>query len=208
MIEQSNDIDLFSFWTEAGNVSFSIAPNLDHPNLDVWAAIYDSNGSLIAESNPSDQVSASFSNLVLASGKYYLRVEGVGSHGVYNTILDKVFDPGEPDYTGPQSEPPWSVANPTGYSDYGSVGQYWITGTVVAAASGLISIESVDSQKREGVAGTTNSLSFLVSRSGATTEGELQLTYGVLPLIPDAGTTLSLPTVDASDFVSGMMPAV
>ncbi len=204
VIEQSNDIDLFSFWTDAGNVSFVVDPYLDHPNLDLWAGIYDSSGALVAESNPPDQVSASFSDLTLASGKYYLRVEGVGSHGVYNPALDKVFDPGEPGYTGPEDEPPWSVQNPIGYSDYASVGQYWITGTRAVATSELISIQAVDSQKFEGDTGIS-SFTFEVSRSGAV-EPELQVAYAVLPMIPDADSTRSLPTIDASDFAAGSIP--
>ncbi len=204
VIEQSNDVDLFSFSTDAGSVSFDIVPYLAYPNLDVWAAIYDSNGSLVAESNPSDQVTASFNGLTLDAGQYFLRVDGVGSHGVYNPTLDKVFDPGETDYTGPQSEAPWSVENPTGYSDYASLGQYWITGTRAVSSGDLISIQSLESQAREGDAGST-ALTFQVSRSGASSP-ELQVAYVVLPAIPDAENGLPAPTVDASDFAAGVIP--
>ena len=58
-----------------------IHPLLTHPNLDIWAGIYDSSGTLIAQSNPSNNVSASFTDVALGAGKFFLRVEGVGTHG-------------------------------------------------------------------------------------------------------------------------------
>lgn len=204
IIEQNNDVDLFSFWTESGDVSFEIEPYLAHPNLDLWAGIYSDDGILVAESNPSDQVSASFTNLSLAAGKYFLRVDGVGSHGVYNSALDKVFDPGEPEYTGPEVDPPWAKVNPTGYSDYASVGQYWITGTRVTAADSLISIQPVDASRPEGDEGVTP-LTFQVVRTGAL-DSEVQVSYAVLPAVPAADSLLALPTIAATDFASGVIP--
>ena len=68
--------------------------------------------------------------------------------------MDKVFDPGEANYTGPETTIPWNVAGPVGYSDYASIGQYWITGTRAAASSSLISIAPLDSVKTEGIVRT------------------------------------------------------
>ncbi|MGI9472697.1 MAG: Calx-beta domain-containing protein [Rubripirellula sp.] len=204
VIERSNDIDFFAFTTEAGLVSFEIEPFVANPNLDVWAGIYDSAGSLVAESNPFDQVTASFDEVDLASGNYYLRVEGVGSHGHYNGQLDRVFDPGESDYTGSEIEPPWAVSSPTGYSDYASVGQYWITGSRVAATSDILAISAVDASRKEGQSGTTE-FSFLLSRTGDTDQ-EVEVTYAVLPSVPDSDSTLAPHTVDGDDFANGVLP--
>jgi Ca2+-binding RTX toxin-like protein len=70
-------------------------------NIDLWAGIYDAAGSLVAESNPIDLLSASFTNLYLNAGNYYLQIDGVGKTGL------------------------------NGYSDYGSLGQYAVNGLLV-----------------------------------------------------------------------------
>lgn len=120
MIERNTDQDVFSFVTGTGNVSLNIAAssrsyisdnfsnyNLQYleargSNLDIWAGIYSTDGTLVAESNPTDLLSASFNNLFLNSGLYYLKVDGVGKTGSY------------------------------GYSDYGSLGQYAINGILTS----------------------------------------------------------------------------
>jgi Ca2+-binding RTX toxin-like protein len=117
-IEQNTDQDVFSFVTGTGNISLNVLAasrsylsdglgnyNLQYlaargSNLDIWAGIYSADGTLVAESNPTDLLTASFSNLFLNSGLYYLKVDGVGKSGV------------------------------DGYSDYGSLGQYAIDGTL------------------------------------------------------------------------------
>jgi serralysin len=118
-IEQNTDQDVFSFVTGTGNISLNVLAasrsylsdglgnyNLQYlaargSNLDIWAGIYSADGTLVAESNPTDLLTASFSNLFLNSGLYYLKIDGVGKSGV------------------------------DGYSDYGSLGQYAIDGTLI-----------------------------------------------------------------------------
>lgn len=112
IIEQNTDLDYFSFtMTTAGNVSFDINPNAvgaDHwygtgtvgANLDILAEIRDSTGSVIHTSNPADALTASFTDVRLAAGDYYLSIDGTG-RGDF----------------------------PTGYSDYGSLGYFSILGT-------------------------------------------------------------------------------
>lgn len=75
-------------------------------NLDVSASIYDSFGALIATSNPTG-LSAGFNGLSLAAGTYYLVIDGVG----FGSPTDSL--------------------SPSGYTDYGSLGQYYVTGTLV-----------------------------------------------------------------------------
>ena len=72
------------------------------PNLDILAELYDSNGSLIASSNPVDSLPASISKTALPAGEYFIMVDGVGK--------------GDPQVTG--------------YSDYASLGKYTISGSV------------------------------------------------------------------------------
>jgi hypothetical protein len=148
-------------------------------------------------------VSASFSNVALGGGQFFLKVEGVGSHGFHNATLDKVFDPGEPEYTGPETGVPWAVPSPTGYSDYGSVGQYWISGTRSDVAADRIAIEPLDSVRAEGDSGSTP-FTFLVTRSGD--QGpEIVVSYSVLATVPDADNNYPF-TVDAEDFSGAALP--
>lgn len=135
-ISESNDFDFFRFRTGSGPIDITIDPyvselwtsdgnggfvrslesslidannwtNNQGSNLDVEAAILDSAGIVVAVANQ-DGLRASFSNLELNVGTYYLRVAG-GSFG------------------NPQADPP------TGYSTYGSLGQYQITGTIASS---------------------------------------------------------------------------
>ncbi|XZE55327.1 cadherin domain-containing protein [Planctomycetaceae bacterium SH139] len=87
-------------------------------NLDILATLYDASGAVVATSNPTG-LSASFNNLDIVAGLYYLAIEGTGF--------------GNPADSG----------SPTGYTDYGSLGQYQITGTLVQAGGPLASA-SVD----------------------------------------------------------------
>lgn len=114
-ISSSTDADRFSF-TTAGAVSLSIAPynspfTINRGSLDVVAEIYNAAGSIVASSNPDGSTSAAI-DTTLAAGTYTLRIlsTGVGS---------------------PQSE------SPTGYTIYGSIGQYEISGTI-APGAGLL----------------------------------------------------------------------
>lgn len=130
IIERSTDIDWFRFSTGSGSISLSIrnacrmfSPNGDGtfstqyldalgPNLDISAKIFDASGVLVGSSNPLDQLDASFS-LALAAGDYYLSVEGVG-------------------FGNPLANPP------SGFTDYASLGQYLISGTLIEPPPGLI----------------------------------------------------------------------
>ena len=128
VIETSGDSDWFGFTTGAGTVSLSISNACQtwvnngsglytsyllagrSPNLDIAAALYDTNGKLVASSNPGDSLSASF-NLSLAAGTYYLKVDGAGF--------------GDP------------LSN--GYSDYASLGEYLVSGSAISPATLVIS---------------------------------------------------------------------
>ena len=101
IIERSTDVDFFSFTTAQGLVSLSIEPAPRGPNLDILATLYDSSGAVVATSNPIGELRASF-ELSLLAGTYYLSVDGTGE--------------GDPLVTG--------------YTDYGSLGQYFISGTI------------------------------------------------------------------------------
>jgi hypothetical protein len=110
IVERTGDVDVFSFVTGSGQVTLDITPAVPLPNLDVLATLYDSGGGLVATSNPSSLLSGSFS-LSLGQGTYYLHVDGTGV--------------GSP-----------LSSSPTGYTEYGSLGQYSVSGTVVDVGGG------------------------------------------------------------------------
>ena len=119
IITTRRDTDWFSFTTGSGTVSLSITSATQawirddsghysstllvgrSPNLDIAASLFAADGTQVATSNPLNGLGASF-NLTLTAGTYYLQVDGVGF--------------GDP------------LKN--GYSDYGSLGGYLVSGVV------------------------------------------------------------------------------
>lgn len=106
VIGRPTDVDYFRFSTAAGDVSLTVSPAAVGPNLDVLAELYDSAGRVVASANPPDGLAATVTANVPA-GTYYLKVDGVGK----GDPLD------------------------TGYTDYGSLGQYTVSGTVPYAGN-------------------------------------------------------------------------
>lgn len=118
IIERTNDIDTFTFNAGAGTISLNAATYKSASgtwggNLDILLELYDNSGTLIASHNPADLVNASLSVSVPA-GRYYvmLKPSGAGS--------------------------PLS-STPSGYTVYGTVGQYKITGSFVPETGILLS---------------------------------------------------------------------
>lgn len=116
VIERNTDVDVFSFSTGAGTVTLNANPWIQPAgtrggNLDILLELYDQSGTLVASSNPASLTTASISATV-AQGVYYLHVKNSGA--------------GNP-----------LVSPPSGYTSYGSIGQYFISGTVVDP-SGLV----------------------------------------------------------------------
>ncbi len=105
VIERETDVDVFGFTTGAGPVSFTLWGADLGPNLDIVAEIRDINGALLAANNPEDQLYAMI-DATLPAGNYYLHVRGTG----------------------------WGDPLTVGYTRYGSLGQYWLSGTLTANA--------------------------------------------------------------------------
>ena len=103
IIELNTDADFFEFFTYPGPVTLDIDPFYISPNLDILATLYDESGTPIATSNPVGQLDARF-NVNLDEGTYYLSVEGTGK----------------------------PVTTDPGYSDYGSLGYYSISGSITS----------------------------------------------------------------------------
>ena len=112
VIHHSSDVDMWVFPSGAGDIQLAVRPwespaHSGGGNLDVRMTLIDAIGNPVAGADPASGTDASLQASV-QPGVYYLKVEPVGA--------------GSP-----------LVRNPTGYTSYGSLGQYFITGTVVDA---------------------------------------------------------------------------
>ncbi|MBA3706595.1 MAG: PKD domain-containing protein, partial [Bacteroidetes bacterium] len=113
LINNRTDLDIYKFTTAStGNVSLTVDPYYKtpditkHPDLNVKLRILNSSGTAVATADPTGTAFTDFSATItataLAAGTYYLEIDGVG------------------DGTSPS----------TGYSDYASIGPYYISGTI------------------------------------------------------------------------------
>ncbi len=101
VIERPGEADAFAFYSSGGTINLSINPAARSANLDVLAELHSAAGTVLASDNPTDALNASIS-LDVPAGTYYLTVQGVGK--------------GDP--------------LTTGYTNYGSLGEYQISGSI------------------------------------------------------------------------------
>ena len=104
VIGSRTDADFFSFSSGPGTITLTISPAARSANLDLLAELYDANGVLLASANPVDALNASLVANSPATATYFLKIDGVGKGDLAS-----------------------------GYSDYGSLGQYLVSGSVSAA---------------------------------------------------------------------------
>jgi len=102
VIETSSDIDMYSLNTYGGTVNLAASPAAKGPNLDIQLTLYDIDGNVLATDAPVDNLSATI-NTTVPPGNYFLAVSG--------------------------SDRPQASVRDYGYSNYGSLGQYQITGS-------------------------------------------------------------------------------
>lgn len=100
VIETGADSDWFKIVAGAGTLTVNAVGGPANSMLDIQLSLYNSSGSLITTVNPPEDIIANLSQTV-AAGTYYLKVEGA------------------------------PLGNPltTGYTDYGSLGQYSLSGS-------------------------------------------------------------------------------
>jgi hypothetical protein len=111
VLERNTDVDVFSFVTGSGPVDLTINPWIMPSgltrggNLDISVALYNASGTRLLTNNPALQTFARVqTNLI--EGVYYLHIRNTAA--------------GNP-----------SNSTPSGYTAYGSIGQYFISGSVV-----------------------------------------------------------------------------
>ncbi len=110
IVERTNSQDVFTFNSAAGSVSFNASTYRSSSqtwggNLDVLLELYNESQTIVASSNPAADTNASISTTVPA-GRYYLVLKPTGTGSPLNST-------------------------PSGYSVYGSLGQYTITGNFI-----------------------------------------------------------------------------
>lgn len=111
VIERNTDVDVFSFFTGPGTVQLNANPWIQPAgtrggNLDILLELYSDAGTLVASNNSATLTNAAIST-TLSQGYYYLHVRNTGT--------------GTP-----------TISSPSGYTAYGSIGQYFISGTIVS----------------------------------------------------------------------------
>lgn len=121
-ITTRSDVDMFRFDTGAGGISLSVANLSPEPNMNIQVQLLDAAGNILQTGAPS--VSNVSLGANLPAGTYYLKVNGTGS--------------GDP-FT-------------TGYSNYASVGNYVLTGSVVPTGSNQAPAASASATPASGVA--------------------------------------------------------
>ena len=193
IIERASDIDLFSIDTADGTIDLTITPVwLDRfqiqgnrgANLDIRATLYDSDGNAIATNDSPTETHARINEPVTA-GRYYLAIEGVGT----GNPLD------------------------SGYSDYASLGQYFINGTVAVPTS-TIAFNSPTLTVTEGIASVTlqvtrsenvggASVSYATANGTAISGSDYSARSGTLTFEPGVNTvSLQIPILDNTLFES------
>jgi hypothetical protein len=107
IITAAADEDFYSFTTTGGNATITATPATLSPNLDIRIELQDSTGVVVGSSNPIGALNGAITANIPAGG-YFIRIRGTGEGQVLGT----------------------------GYSNYGSIGLYTLTGTIPGGRSG------------------------------------------------------------------------
>ena len=194
IIEQNTDIDYFSFTVDGlgGVLNLDVNPFTNGPNLDILAKILDSSGNVLYTSNPVDDLPAGSNSLITDANGDWLDGGWLDSTG--NPVLDP--STGKPVtelflQTGTYflsvegTGKPADISNPMmpdwGYSNYGSLGAYTITGSLLKNlvvgvdfdASGQPS--PTNWNQYTGSANASDTLTGLVSEAGLSVPYELTI---------------------------------
>lgn len=107
VIERPTDVDVFAFTSGAGSATLTLSPAARSSNLDALVTLRDAAGNVLATANPVDTLNATMTVTLPAAGTYTVSVQGTGK--------------GDP--LG------------TGYTSYGSLGQYALSASFPSAGS-------------------------------------------------------------------------
>jgi hypothetical protein len=122
ILARNTDVDVFSFTTGNGPITLAVTPwtmisGTRGGNLDLLIELRQTNGTLLLTNNPVSQTSGQIQT-TLSQGTYYLYVRNTG-----------VGDP--------------FSSSPSGYTAYGSIGQYFINGHVAPLGVTLPAVQFI-----------------------------------------------------------------
>ncbi len=146
VIGRTTDVDGFSFHSNGARVQLSVQPVPEH-DLDVALTLRTRAGAVVATTSPATTLGATL-DAVLPAGDYELDVDGVG----VGTPL---------------------ASPPTGYTEYGSLGQYTLSGSLAMPTSETITVPvraSADDAEESVASGTVSLASSTLElvRAGST----------------------------------------
>ncbi|MEM9563103.1 MAG: hypothetical protein AAGA93_10820 [Actinomycetota bacterium] len=167
IIGDRNDIDAFSFSTSGGGVSFSAQGADISPNLDITLTLRNSFGGTIVSNNSAALSAALSANL--AAGTYTMTVDGTGAGN-------------------PFADPP------TGYTDYNSMGQYTLTGSIsgVGGPPGLTLLDEPCVLRTDSLAANQTKSVTVAGQCGVPTQGLDAAVVSLLSLNPQGVGNLRL----------------
>lgn len=122
LIERQDDVDVFRISVVEGELTARVAVAEISPNLDAKLTLTDASGAVVAESDEatervSDAVADGLGAEItarVAAGDYYLTVDGVGAGDSAEAAVDDAH----------------------GYTDYGSLGNYVLSGSLAQSGTG------------------------------------------------------------------------
>jgi hypothetical protein len=170
LITGASDSDFFQFTSTGGSVAINAAPAAISPNLDIRLELWSlSTGTVVTSANPAGALGASLS-ANLPAGSYAVVVSGTGD----------------------------GTATGVGYSAYGSLGQYTLTGTIAGVSAVPSITSSATSSAQLGTA-----FSYQIAATNSPT------TYTILNALP-SGVTYSTTTglISGTPSATGLFPLV
>ncbi|HEY0456370.1 MAG TPA: M12 family metallo-peptidase [Verrucomicrobiae bacterium] len=119
ILEQTSDVDVFSFTTGNGPINITVNPwimpaGTRGGNADLLVELHDSTGALLMTNNPGTDTFTQI-QMTLSQGTYYLYIRSSGAGDPSNSV-------------------------PSGYTSYGSIGQYFINGYITPSGASQPSV--------------------------------------------------------------------
>ncbi|MCP5560349.1 MAG: immunoglobulin domain-containing protein [Verrucomicrobiaceae bacterium] len=166
VVERLSDVDFFKINTFGGPLSVAAGPAQPVPSYDAKLELYDSAGTLLAAASDVGTLSATI-NATLARGTYYIAVSG-----------------------GAEGTP--TVPSPTGWTNYGSQGEYQLTGTFVPLPDiPLVTLDPIPQAVNEGTAATftvaatcRGPIRYQWQKDGVNVKGATSATYRIARVTP------------------------
>ena len=188
IVGKTNDVDVLSFVCTSGPVSLTAATwqspeHTNGGNLDVKMGLYDSSGALIVMSAPTGIVQASISTSV-SGGTYFIRI---ANDGEGNPLSN----------------------SPSGYTSYGSLGQWTLTGTSVVKTATITATDSAASESGSDTGIFTITLStpsvtpttVAYTISGTAANGTDFISLGSSVTVPANATTVAVTVTPIDDAI-------